>query len=194
VRIAPIVEGHGEVRSVPAILRRLCAEANVHEVTILSPLRISRDKLVRPGEIERAVELAARNLGGVGGIAVVLDADDDAPCLLGPELLKRARARRPDLQISVVLAAREVEAWFLAAIESLRGQRGVGADAAAPADPEAIRGAKEALSRLMTRRYSEVTDQPAFAATFDLDVARGRAPSFGKCVRDVRAMLQTFRQ
>src|SRR6266545_5835080 len=79
---------------------------------------------------------------------------------------------RADLRTAVVIANREKEAWYLAAIESLRGSRGIPEDALTPADPEAIRGAKGWLARAMGRSYSEVTDQPALSARFDLDLAR----------------------
>ena len=193
VEMIPIVEGHGEVRSVPIILRRLAAEVELYQVRIASPIRIPRDRFVREGEAERAVELAARHLGGAGGIVIVMDADDDLPCELGPRLLARASARRSDVPIAVILAKCELEAWFLASIESLRGQRGVRESAAAPSDPESIRGAKGMLSRLMSGRYSEVTDQAAFAAKFDLEVARGRSPSFSKLSRDIHKMIEKLR-
>ena len=49
----------------------------------------------------------------------------------------------------VVMAQREYEAWFLAAIESLCGQRGIVSDALYPQDPEQVRGAKGVVSRFM---------------------------------------------
>ena len=134
VELIPIVEGHGEVRSVPIILRRLAAEVELYQLKIVSPIRIPRDRFVREGETERAVELAARHLGGAGGIVIVMDADDDLPCDLGPRLLARASARRSDVPIAVILAKCELEAWFLASVESLRGQRGVRETAVAPSE------------------------------------------------------------
>jgi len=43
----------------------------------------------------------------------------------------------------------------------------------------------------MGRAYSEVTDQPALSALFDLDLARERAPSFEKLWREARRLLGT---
>ena len=42
------------------------------------------------------------------------------------------------------------------------------------------------------RAYAETTDQPAFAAIFDMNSAR-RADSFNKCYRDIRSMLEELR-
>jgi len=96
---------------------------------------------------------------------------------------------RDDVTVSVVLAKCEFEAWFLAAAESLRGERGLGHDLVSPGDPEGIRGAKEWLRGRMTgATYSETLDQPALTARFDLDAAR-RADSFDKCFREIRRLL-----
>ena len=80
----------------------------------------------------------------------------------------------------VVLAHREYEAWFLAAIESLRGRRGVRIDAESHPNPENPRGAKEQLELRMHPRasYVETADQPAFSAQFSLEVAYRRSRSF----------------
>ena len=102
------------------------------------------------GGVENAVSAAALRVDTAGGVLVLLDADDDCPAALGPALLERARAARSDVPISVVLANREFEAWFIAAAESLAGTHGFPADLTAPADPEKIRGAKEWLGQRKT--------------------------------------------
>lgn len=189
-KIVPIVEGQAEVGSVPVLLRRLLAELGAHEVQVARPLRVRRNQFVREGEAERAIQLAVRSREGVGCILVILDADDDCPASLGPELLARCAdaTRRP---VAVVIANRELEAWFLGAKESLRGVRGIQEDATAPPDPEAIRGAKERLSHNMRgRRYLEVDDQPALAAEMSLEAAESTCPSFAKLRRDVAGLVQ----
>src|SRR5438094_886194 len=62
-----------------------------------------------------------------------------------------------------------------------------------PPDPEAVRGAKEWLSRHMPpgQPYRPTVDQPALAARFDLQAAR-RADSFDKCYREVVRLLTTL--
>jgi hypothetical protein len=153
-------------------------------------LRIPKSKLIRRGELERAVDLAARKIGGLGAMLLLFDGDDDCPAELGPRLAQRVAEVRNDLPSAVVLAKREFEAWFLAAAESLRGLRGLHADLQPPPDPEAVRGAKEWLAERMAGGYSETLDQPALAARFDLDMAR-RAPSFDKCYREVVRLLSS---
>lgn len=190
LRFACVVEGHGDALSVPDILRRLVRHLGHREPQLVGPFRVPKSTLVRQGELERVVERAARRLGGRGSIVVVLDADDDLPCLLGPALAARAAAARPDVATCVVVANREKEAWYLAALASLRGHRGVPPDAVAPENPEAIRDAKGALRRLTGRPYSETTDQAAFGRLFDLDEARRGARSFDHFYRGVSALAQ----
>ncbi len=188
------MEGHGELEAVPVLVRRIAGELHPgHPVRIAHPFRVPRTRLIKPGELERSVELAARRAGRGGGILIILDSDDECPAALGPELLQRAMAVRPDLPISLVLAKREFEAWFLAAAESLRGSRGLAGDLDPPEEPEMIRGAKEWLTARMTGslHYRETLDQPALAAVFDLTAAR-RADSFDKLYRDVSRLLNTL--
>lgn len=191
VRLAAIVEGDGECEAVPILVRRIALTLDPTLSPLVHPvIRVPASRLVKQGEIERAIELAARKNAGRGGILVLLDRDDGCPALDGPALLKRAATARPDLPVSVVLAKREFEAWFLAAAESLRGQRGLPDDLTGPPDPEAIRGAKEWLEDKMRhgRGYAESSDQPALTAIFDLNAAR-RADSFDKCHREIVRLL-----
>ena len=194
--IVPIVEGHGEVQAVPILIRRIAADlGHGFAVRIERLIRTPRSKLVRPGDLERAVELAARRAGTDGGVLVLIDSDGEPPCILGPTLLQRAQGVRPAMPLGLVLAHREYEAWFLAAIESLRGFYGLPADLQPPPDPEGMRGAKEWLMRHMPKgvTYSETQDQPAFTAQFDLGVAR-RAGSFDKCYREIVKLLADLPQ
>lgn len=185
MKVGLIVEGHGEERSVPLLIRRVlqALDPSLHP-EILPANRVSRGKLVKPEEFQRALELMARKVGSDGRILVILDADDDLPCVLGPQLLELARRYRPDRDTSVVVAKHEYEAWFLAAAASLRGKRGLPTDLAPPAAPEAIRNAKGWLQHQMPDGYSETLDQPALTGIFDLNEAR-RADSFDKFFREV---------
>jgi len=195
ITIGCIVEGHGEVEAVPVLIRRLVSEVDPSiSVRIPAPLRIPKGRLVKEGELEKAVALIARKVAPAGAILVLLDSDEDCPATLGPNLLARAWNARSDLPVAVVLAKQEYEAWFLAAASSLRGQRRLRADLAAPAEPEAIRGAKEWLSARMTGNFSyvETLDQPALTQIFDLEQAR-QTDSFDKCRREVEKLIQALR-
>jgi len=144
--------------------------------------------MVKEVELRRAVELVARKIGPGGPILLLLDADDDAACLLGPRLLAWARAARPDRGLAVVLAVREYEAWFLAAARSLAGQRGLPTGLEPPPSPEHLSSPKSWLDARMPDGYAETVDQPALTSILSLEEAR-RADSFDKLVRDVARLV-----
>jgi hypothetical protein len=193
LQIAAIVEGDGEVEAVPILLRRYAKLAGWDGRVVIRPvIRQPASKLLKPGELERHVELAARKLGGPGGIFVLLDCEDDCPATLGPKLLARVRQARGDLPTSLVLAHREFETWFLGSAESIAGKRNLPTTLQSHQSPETIRGCKEWLSDKMPRSfaYDEVNDQPALTAVFDLNMAKGSCSSFEKCDRELLSLLQ----
>lgn len=195
VAVYPIVEGHGEVRAVPLLLQRIANEICLqYDIQVLAPHRVPRGRMLAHGSraLQDAVELGARKIrqsGAPGVIMVLLDADDDCPADLGPLLL--CRIHRADQGTSVVVANREYEAWFLAAAQSLRTHRIISDEAVAPANPEAIRGAKGYLERHVLApgaTYRETVDQPTLTAVFALGEAR-TAPSFDKLCRELCRFL-----
>lgn len=194
--IVPVVEGHSEVEAVPVLMRRLRDAQGAFEVQIGKPIRVPRYKVVKEGEIERAVALAKTQYPGVRAIMFVLDADDDCPKLLAPGLLKRAQqAAGSHVICSIVLPKSELESWFVASILSLRSQRGIRQDAIPPEEPEGISDAKGWLTATMRHRtYIETDDQPAFAQQFNLAQALERCPSFRKFCRDFSRILEGYSQ
>jgi hypothetical protein len=191
--IGCIVEGDGEVEAVPILIRRIAARIDpALPVTIPRPIRLPRTKLKNPHELTRAITLARLRITDAGGIIVLMDADEECPVELVPELLKTAITAAGPIPLGIVLAKEEYEAWFLASAESIAGKRGLPENLTPPPDPEAIVGAKGWLDRQMppTRKYSETLDQPKLTAIFDLDAAL-RAPSFDKFYREVERLLSS---
>lgn len=189
-KIVAIVEGDGEVEAAPLLIRRIGAEVSpLVPLDIPRPIRVRRDRFLKDGELERYVALAAARAGDGGRILILLDANGDCPAKLAPTILRRARrAVRPDIRIEVVLAKCEYEAWFISAIESIAGARGIHPDLSSPEDPESIRGAKEWLR--MQGSYRPTADQAALTARFDMALARKRSPSFDKMWRATSALLR----
>ena len=190
--IVAIVEGPGEVDAIPILIRRIAAAALPGAAPhVPRPIRIKRDRFLKEHELERYVDLAARQSGPDGGVLIVLDADDDCPAELAAAILRRATRARSDRPIKVVLARREYEAWFLAAADSIAGRRGLPSDITAPNEAETIRDAKGWLTSRMPpgRAYKETRDQPALTSLFDLATARRGAPSFDKMWRTVIQLL-----
>lgn len=183
MRVVAIVEGDGEVAALPVLLRRLASwrtPASASEV--VSPIRVRRDRFLnREDEFRRYLLLAAQKSSEDGWILLLFDADDDCPAESAAAILARAQACVPNRRISVVMANREYEAWFIAAAQSLHGRRGFSFDPASAIDAEALRDAKGWVrARIATGSYGETTDQPAFTANMDLQQAFDRSRSFRK--------------
>jgi hypothetical protein len=85
ISLGCVVEGHAEVKAVPVLLRRI-----VHQllpgspINVPEPVRVSRTRILRPQELERAVGLAALKAGSRGAVLVLLDSEDDCPMQLAP--------------------------------------------------------------------------------------------------------------
>lgn len=184
MKVAAIVEGDGEVAAFPVLLRRLreWLTPDNYFVEINPPIRVHRDQFLNKNEIFTKMLLLARaKCEENGWILVLLDADDDCPAELGKQILVRAEEIVPDRRISVVLANREYEAWFIAAAQSLNGQRGFLTPDEKQIEVESIRDAKGWLGhRKADGKYREVTDQPAFSAVMDLQQAKNNSRSFSK--------------
>lgn len=192
LRVVCVVEGHAETETVPILLRRIAEHGALYDLVVPPPLRVPKSRLLKKTEFERAVDLAGRKAGPGGTILVLLDADEDCPAELGPRLLEWARGARGDVVCAVVLAKREVEAWFLASIGSLRGHRRIRPDISPPPDAEQVGDAKGWLSSAMEpgARYGPVKDQAALGQVFDLELARSQSPSFDKFFRDASRLLR----
>jgi hypothetical protein len=183
MNIQPIVEGEGEVGAVPVLLRRLCDAAGAYTLGINTPIRRPRTDLVREDGVREAVQLARKQLD-CAAILVMFDSDDDCPKDIVLRIQGWAQTEASPIPSFVVIPTREYEAWFLATVESLRGVKGILADATSHANPESPRGAAEELRSRMTpkRNYSKPVDQPALTAQFDMATAYRRCRSFRRMV------------
>jgi hypothetical protein len=170
--IAPIVEGHGELEALPALLHRI-ASGTGKTLLVNRPIRVKAAKFINDEEdFRRHIELAAAKAIQNGGfVLVLLDCEDDCAAEMGPQLLQRASAVRPDARFIIVLATKEYESWFLAGAKSLRGLRGLPENLEPPAGADAIRNAKGWLSQRMNVAYDEITHQLEFTRKMDLDQA-----------------------
>lgn len=192
--VVPIVEGHGDVEATPVLLRRMAQEIVPDEfVAIPHPIRVKRNSVVMPGELERYVELAASKGGVDGRVLVLLDADDDCPAELAPALLDRARNARRDRDIAVVVAKIEFETWFVGAAASVADRLDMAVDVDAPDHPESIADPKRWLTERMPpgKTYKETRHQPSLASSFDMAQTRRTCPSFDKMWRSVEGLLSS---
>jgi hypothetical protein len=201
--IVPIVEGEGEVASVPILVRRIAHELGVFDVRVSRPIRTSRDAFPRiSSERELRVGQARIEAGGDGGILVIFDSDGEppctnrrhrlTPCVLGGELLAIITLLAAGRPITVVMAEHEYEAWFLAAAASLIGEKGLVDGIEAPEHPDLVRDAKGWLSMRMrdAPKYEPTADQARFTERFDMALARERSPSFNRAYEEIARLVQ----
>lgn len=195
MKVYPIVEGHGEVEAAPVLLRRLLAEARCQHIEVGRPIRRTQSQLRSKEGIQAGVRLALLQ-PECAAVVILFDGEDDCPKELATQVRAWAREAAGLKPCDVVVAYREYETWFLAALESLRGQYGIAKDAATPVNPESKRDAKGALEAFMPadRAYSETGHQPAMSAAFDLGLAHRRNRSFRKLVKAVGDLLTQMRQ
>lgn len=97
-----------------------------------------------------------------------------------------------DVPREVVMPHREYESRFLAAIDSLRGARGIEFDARPHPNPDAPRGAKAQREARMApgRSYLETTDRPAPGEKSCMAVAHAGCRSFRKSTKAFGDLLR----
>ena len=165
--IVPIVEGPGDVKAAPILLRRVLHERmGKYHVAVKKP-KLARGKPNLSTRFEEFLGHAKRT-PECAAILVVLDADRDCPRELGTQLARRARDSGIGIPIAVVCAKREYENWFLASDEGFTG------------DVEEYSDAKEWLTHKMPQglAYKETRHQPSLSATMDIEAAFQASRSF----------------
>jgi hypothetical protein len=187
-----VVEGQGDVASLPILLQRLAREINKEiVVTVRQPVRVKRDRFVSDDrEFERGVILASRSAGDSNPVLILLDSEGYCPAELGPRLLGKARSICAGRPVGCVVAHQEYESWFMAAPEVIRDHFELDETPIPPPDPESRRGAKEWIRQYLPpgKTYRETTHQPVLTKLIDLKKARA-IPSFEKMYREVSRLL-----
>lgn len=191
-RLLPIVEGHGEDRAVPLLLRRILESRGVYDVQIL-PAR-------RHGEYPTV----ARNFDNLFQAAILVKApilwvmdfdskDYSCPVEEAQRLLARATALRPGWPIKIAFLVKEYETLFL--IDEAATRKvfpDIPAKTPFPPNPENIRGAKEWLSKARPadgNAYKPMVDQAKITAHLNLDFLRDRSPDFAHLERAVLELV-----
>ena len=191
--ITSIVEGEGEEEAFPKLIYNIATNSGFAVRPIVRrPFRVQRDALKnRPDALEDYAVKAFREGGPEARLIVLLDAEDDCPAELGPRLLQRLPVHIPLERVSVSIANREYEAWFIAGLESIASYVSIDADITVPRDLEDIRGAKEWLSRRMPSGspYKPTLHQAELSSAVDISLARQRSQSFNRLCREVGRLL-----
>jgi hypothetical protein len=177
--VASIVEGHGELEAVPILIRRLAPE-----LRIARPVRVKRQQITIGGSLAHAARIAEANVregGGKGGVLLLLDADNDCPASLGPELQRQLSTALGHRLVRSVLAVRAFESWLIAGMDS------------APEFPDEDRGGKAWL-KAKFGRYSPTADQPCLAAHMRIERAQQCSRSFRRLVKVIQELASEARR
>lgn len=205
VFIAPIVEGHAEVKAVERLLHRVWNEivGCPNRLVVLTPFRPKRDQLLKPdgvvlgGEVQitflKVQAKTKREPGSTGLVLLLLDAEKECPARLAPRLLQAAMKARADAMISCVLAKKMFENWLVAGAATLHGVNGLPNPLTVPSAVEALGGKSWFEQQLRsvdkTRAYSETIDCPEFVREMDIVAARQSSESFDKLCRELDKLL-----
>jgi hypothetical protein len=189
-KVALIVEGHGDVNSVPSLISR-AASAFDMQVIAANPIRGGEaKKLRRPGELERHLRLAASRK--LDSIMVVVDLDDGCAKEFAEEFNRRAQpiAVETGIPIDICFCIREYETWLLQDIGNLALKLPeYGIDQASLLEAEKIRSAKEVLrGRCKTKGYKQIRDQLIFTKKIDILGLGIRDRSFRKFLKSVTGL------
>ena len=180
VVLASIVEGHGDVAAMPVLLSRLVRSLGVNAYFEIRPAqRVHKDRMIDPVAMGSYLNTAAAQIEGPGAIIIARDADDQAACILGPQILDVARSVRRDRDIIVAVFEREFEAAFVAAARSLGCNTG---------EAPSVRDAKGAVRRMLGRKYTETVDQAELVRLMDVEQACC-VPSFARLRRKIGSIV-----
>jgi hypothetical protein len=177
-----VVEGRGELYAAPLLLRRWLQDRGEYRDVLGKPVPChGRDKAMMPNGIERFAATAAAR-PGCRGLLIILDAETDAVCHKGPELLARARAVTV-VRVEICLAEPKYEAWLVASAETLELP-------ALEFDPD--RDPVAAIRAALPVKYVKPTWQPRLSSRVDLTLAMSRSPSLARTVAKLDAMVRAL--
>jgi hypothetical protein len=176
-----VVEGPGDATALPVLLRAHLHSSGEYRELLGKPVACNgKMKAIMVNGLEGKVATAAAR-PGCRGVLVVLDADGDPSCRLGPQLRRRAE-KVSRVPVAVALAEPTFEAWLVASAESL-GLGGLTYDPAA--NPE--KAVKDALAPV---KYVKPTWQPRLAHRVDIAVASSRSA----CLARMLARFDVLRE
>lgn len=181
--IGLVVEGRAD-KSLAELIRRYLAERGHTGVLVGRPITPKdRGKLLKRGELEKFVYLAA-TVEGAAAVIVVFDSDKDPACQLGPEALARVPAYI-QVPVKMCLAVRNVENWIVASAETT-----LGPEHEPLADPEGTGAVHAVKIALKPSGYNKSVAQPSLTAKIDFELARSRSPSFDRFLNIVDEMAE----
>lgn len=181
-----IVEGYGELSAAHNLVNRLWSDLGLQPTVVWKPPKRGTALHTHAG-IQKACALL-RSESDCAAALLLRDEDDGCPATIGPTMAGWVEAEGLPFPVSVVLAHREFEAWFLPCLAKIAGRElreglklrdGVTFDE----NPEGKRGVKEWLTRHLYpagKAYKPTLDQAALTRLVEFGMLReAGVPSFG---------------
>ena len=126
--IVPIVEGPGDVSALPHLLVRILQQIHCRPDIMVAHGKTRVVNAQNRSNLGKKLEKFlghAQNKPDCSAILVLVDADDDCPVTEAQSLSQRCQAIGVGVPVQVVYAHREFESWFLASLETIKGQHGI---------------------------------------------------------------------
>ena len=131
--IVPVVEGPGDVAALPELLGRILLERfNRTDVIVAqgkSGVVTANGRQKLESKLENFLQ-HAQYKPECDAILVLLDTDGDCPVALAQGLLQRCEHMGLMRPLEIVCAHWSYESWFLASLDTIKGQRGISDTAA----------------------------------------------------------------
>lgn len=176
MNLLPVVEGYGDAQAVPALMRNTLYANEIFDVHVLKPYRLGELTAIKR-DFPRHYQL----ISGEGEpVFWVLDCDDG--CAKDEVAALRTMAGNlghlAPIEFSFVV--KEYESLFLAERHALVAEFPALANVPFPNDPEAIRGAKEWISRQLPIgiAYKPTIHQRDITVRMELGSLRASSASF----------------
>ncbi len=189
-RLLAIVEGEGDLKAVPELLRRILHHHNCFDVQVLAHKRGDLPKVL--ANFENVFKMAVKE---DAAILLLLDFDcKNCACVVqsAEPFYKKVEDLRPDWAFKVAFMVKEFETLFLADRNATRSVlKDIPEMTNFPADPESVRGAKEWLSKAMPSgiAYKETVHQVKIVSQLDLNHLRTHSPSYRHLEKALLSLL-----
>ena len=191
--IIAIVEGRGDERALPSLIRRILHERLFRYDIGIGKSQVAKGKENLVGKFEKFVEYAMGE--NPSAILVLVDADEDCPVELARGLARKAEALNAPVPIAIVCAKSEYETWFICSLSDsegsgIRRNLGLQSSVVCPENAESIRDAKSWLTGRMPRNraYNPPTDQDDLTHHIAIELVLKKSRSFRRLCDAVREL------
>jgi hypothetical protein len=194
-----LVEGHGEIESVPKLAYKVCKDIGFNNIHFSKARRCTN--VHRAETLVKEIKKIQRE-SNIEGLLIVRDEEDWCPKTHAPKMASVIRANTMPFPIAYHLMYREFETLFCAYLNEFsgkciprntKGELIFKSDITAPENPESKRDAKGFLSDALISNsgYKPSIDQLALTQALDVKILRNlNVPCFGTFERCIKHLIE----